>query len=80
MICYNYPLFPFTAVLGDEFALYNYLFDNTRYSTNVRPIVDADHTVNVKTKLELSHIESLDQGNQILHSSAFMVAVRTLLP
>ena len=65
-----------SAVLGDEFALYNYLFDKTRYSPNVRPIIDADHTVVVKVKLELSHIESLDQGNQILHSSAFMVAVR----
>ena len=44
---------------GDEFALYNYLIDKTRYSANVRPVMDADKTVDVKVKLELSHIESL---------------------
>ena len=69
-----------TVTLGDEFTLYNYLFDKTRYSPSVRPIMDASHTVEVKVKLELSHIESIDQGNQILHSSAFMVAVSKARP
>ncbi len=56
-----------------ENRLYSYLF-NTGYNKHIRPIEDPNQAINVTMRFELSHIQKIDDREEVLYTSGFIAA------